>query len=143
MTCEALLVRAQIAGYMYGVSPADNPSVKEIRCIVMVPQLGNHQVQYTLKPLPLSNPRHTLNHSFCPTLATPSLTPLTTPSLQPSPHPHSRPKPLPLSNPRHTLTHTLNLSLFPTLATHSLTTPHHDHSFLKPLTPHPHYHPTL
>ena len=56
-------LRTQIAGYMYGVSPADNPSVKEIRCIVMVPQLGNHQVQ-----------PYTLNHSLSPTLATPSLT---------------------------------------------------------------------
>jgi pre-mRNA-processing factor 8 len=32
----------QIAGYLYGVSPADNPQVKEIRCILMVPQLGTH-----------------------------------------------------------------------------------------------------
>jgi len=30
-------------GYMYGVSPPDNPNVKEIRCIVMPPQTGNHQ----------------------------------------------------------------------------------------------------
>ena len=36
-------LRTQIAGYMYGVSPPDNPAVKEIRCIVMPPQLGNHQ----------------------------------------------------------------------------------------------------
>ena len=36
-------LRTQIAGYMYGVSPADNPLVKEIRCIVMPPQWGNHQ----------------------------------------------------------------------------------------------------
>jgi pre-mRNA-processing factor 8 len=28
---------------VYGVSPADIPQVKEIRCIVMVPQLGTHQ----------------------------------------------------------------------------------------------------
>jgi pre-mRNA-processing factor 8 len=28
---------------MYGISPADNPQVKEIRCIVLVPQLGTHQ----------------------------------------------------------------------------------------------------
>jgi len=37
-------LRAQIAGYLYGVSPADNPQVKEIRCIVMPPQWGTHQV---------------------------------------------------------------------------------------------------
>ena len=36
-------LRTQIAAYMYGVSPPDNPSVKEIRCLVMPPQLGNHQ----------------------------------------------------------------------------------------------------
>ena len=34
----------QIAGYLYGVSPPDNPQVKEIRCIIMVPQWGTHQV---------------------------------------------------------------------------------------------------
>ncbi|EGG17135.1 pre-mRNA processing factor 8 [Cavenderia fasciculata] len=33
-------LRTQIMGYMYGVSPPDNPQVKEIRCIVMVPQWG-------------------------------------------------------------------------------------------------------
>ncbi|KAG5678154.1 hypothetical protein PVAND_007849 [Polypedilum vanderplanki] len=37
-------LRAQIAGYLYGVSPPDNPQVKEIRCIVMPPQWGTHQV---------------------------------------------------------------------------------------------------
>jgi len=36
-------LRTQIAGYLYGVSPPDNPQVKEIRCIVMPPQVGNHQ----------------------------------------------------------------------------------------------------
>jgi pre-mRNA-processing factor 8 len=36
-------LRTQIAGYLYGISPPDNPAVKEIRCIVMPPQLGNHQ----------------------------------------------------------------------------------------------------
>jgi len=30
-------LRTQIAGFLYGVSPPDNPLVKEIRCIVMVP----------------------------------------------------------------------------------------------------------
>jgi pre-mRNA-processing factor 8 len=35
-------LRTQIAGYMYGVSPPDNPQVKEIRCVVMPPQWGNH-----------------------------------------------------------------------------------------------------
>eukprot|EP00041_Stephanoeca_diplocostata_P037416 m.1416831 g.1416831 ORF g.1416831 m.1416831 type:complete len:2325 (-) comp25031_c0_seq1:164-7138(-) len=36
-------LRTQVAGYLYGVSPPDNPQVKEIRCIVMVPQYGSHQ----------------------------------------------------------------------------------------------------
>merc|ERR1711981_268986 len=36
-------LRTQIAGYLYGVSPPDNPQVKEIRCLVMPPQLGTHQ----------------------------------------------------------------------------------------------------
>ena len=36
-------LRTQIAGYLYGVTPADNDQVREIRCIVMVPQVGNHQ----------------------------------------------------------------------------------------------------
>ena len=47
-------LRTQIAGYMYGVSPPDNPQVKEIRCIVMPPQWGNHsQVN-----LPSTLPEH-------------------------------------------------------------------------------------
>jgi pre-mRNA-processing factor 8 len=36
-------LRTQISGYMYGVSPPDNSDVKEVRCIVMVPQHGTHQ----------------------------------------------------------------------------------------------------
>ncbi|KAF5466768.1 hypothetical protein F2P56_016668 [Juglans regia] len=36
-------LRTQIAGYLYGVSPPDNPQVKEIRCIAMPPQWGTHQ----------------------------------------------------------------------------------------------------
>lgn len=46
----------QIAGYMYGVSPPDNPQVKEIRSIVMAPQWGNHQQVN----LPSSLPDHEL-----------------------------------------------------------------------------------
>ncbi|KFY89345.1 hypothetical protein V500_05769 [Pseudogymnoascus sp. VKM F-4518 (FW-2643)] len=34
-------LRVQVAGYLYGSSPPDNDQVKEIRCIVMVPQIGN------------------------------------------------------------------------------------------------------
>jgi pre-mRNA-processing factor 8 len=36
-------LRTQIAGYMYGVSPSDNNQVKEVRCIVLIPQVGTHQ----------------------------------------------------------------------------------------------------
>lgn len=43
LVCKAG-VMLQVAGYMYGVSPPDNPQVKEIRCVVMPPQWGNHQV---------------------------------------------------------------------------------------------------
>lgn len=33
-------LKTQIAGYMYGISPPDHAMVKEIKCIVMVPQVG-------------------------------------------------------------------------------------------------------
>jgi len=36
-------LRTQISGYLYGITPPDNDQVREIRCIVMVPQVGNHQ----------------------------------------------------------------------------------------------------
>lgn len=36
-------LRTQVAGYLYGVTPPDAPQVKEIRCIVLVPQWGTHQ----------------------------------------------------------------------------------------------------
>lgn len=45
-------LRTQIAGYMYGVSPPDNPQVKEIRCIVLVPQWGTHQTVHLPAQLP-------------------------------------------------------------------------------------------
>ncbi|KAI9882764.1 MAG: Pre-mRNA-processing-splicing factor 8 [Watsoniomyces obsoletus] len=34
-------LRVQVAGYLYGSSPPDNEQVKEIKCIVMIPQVGN------------------------------------------------------------------------------------------------------
>ncbi|OJD12977.1 pre-mRNA-processing-splicing factor 8 [Emergomyces pasteurianus Ep9510] len=34
-------LRVQVAGYLYGASPPDNSQVKEIRTIVMIPQVGN------------------------------------------------------------------------------------------------------
>lgn len=45
-------LRTQISGYLYGVSPPDNNQVKEVRCIVLVPQLGNHQQVTLPKKLP-------------------------------------------------------------------------------------------
>ncbi|CAD6444032.1 029cd5f0-3ee0-48cf-b346-0ea51b3bebfd [Sclerotinia trifoliorum] len=47
-------LRVQVAGYLYGSSPPDNDQVKEIRCIVMVPQIGStRDVQ-----LPQQLPQH-------------------------------------------------------------------------------------
>ena len=45
-------LRTQIAGYIYGLSPPDNPQVKEIHCIVMPPQWGTHQVVHLPNQLP-------------------------------------------------------------------------------------------
>ncbi|KAL2493475.1 Pre-mRNA-processing-splicing factor [Abeliophyllum distichum] len=45
-------LRTQIAGYLYGVSPPDNPQVKEIRCIAMPPQWGTHQQVHLPSALP-------------------------------------------------------------------------------------------
>ncbi|XRM38105.1 pre-mRNA-splicing factor 8 [Aspergillus tubingensis] len=47
-------LRVQVAGYLYGTSPPDNDQVKEIRTIVMIPQVGNtREVQ-----LPQQLPQH-------------------------------------------------------------------------------------
>ncbi|KAF7162123.1 hypothetical protein CNMCM5623_007568 [Aspergillus felis] len=47
-------LRVQVAGYLYGSSPPDNDQVKEIRTIVMIPQVGNtRDVQ-----LPQQLPQH-------------------------------------------------------------------------------------
>ncbi|KAI0480267.1 pre-mRNA processing splicing factor 8 [Xylariaceae sp. FL0804] len=47
-------LRVQVAGYLYGVSAPDNKQVKEIRCIVLVPQIGGlRNVQ-----LPQQLPQH-------------------------------------------------------------------------------------
>jgi len=47
-------LRTQISGYLFGVSPAGNNNVKEIRCIVMVPQLGSN----SFVKLPNQLPEH-------------------------------------------------------------------------------------
>ena len=56
-------LRVQVAGYLYGSSPTDNAQIKEIRTIVMVPQVGNtrdiqlphqlpqHEYLKTMEPL--------------------------------------------------------------------------------------------
>ncbi|GAM38269.1 U5 snRNP complex subunit [Talaromyces pinophilus] len=47
-------LRVQVAGYLYGRSPPDNDQVKEVRTIVMIPQVGNtRDVQ-----LPQQLPQH-------------------------------------------------------------------------------------
>ncbi|KAG6384530.1 hypothetical protein SASPL_155664 [Salvia splendens] len=45
-------LRTQVAGYLYGVSPPDNPQVKEIRCIALAPQWGTHQQVHLPSALP-------------------------------------------------------------------------------------------
>jgi len=45
-------LRTQVMGFMYGVSPPDHSQVKEIRCIVMPPQWGNHQQVNVPQQLP-------------------------------------------------------------------------------------------
>jgi pre-mRNA-processing factor 8 len=45
-------LRTQIAGFIYGISPADNSHVKEIRCIVLVPQWGTHQIVHFPNQMP-------------------------------------------------------------------------------------------
>ena len=47
-------LRTQICGYLYGVSPEDNPQVKEVRCMVLPPQWGSH----TRVELPTALPAH-------------------------------------------------------------------------------------
>jgi pre-mRNA-processing factor 8 len=48
----SFILMFQIAGYLYGISPPDNPQVKEIRCIVMAPQWGTHQTVHLPNQLP-------------------------------------------------------------------------------------------
>ncbi|KAI1182868.1 pre-mRNA processing splicing factor 8 [Nemania serpens] len=45
-------LRVQVAGYLYGVSVPDNDQVKEIRCIVMVPQIGGLRAVQLPQQLP-------------------------------------------------------------------------------------------
>ncbi|GAP89634.1 putative pre-mRNA-splicing factor spp42 [Rosellinia necatrix] len=45
-------LRVQVAGYLYGVSAPDNDQVKEVRCIVMVPQIGGLRAVQLPQQLP-------------------------------------------------------------------------------------------
>ncbi|KAI8804010.1 NUC071 domain-containing protein [Cladochytrium replicatum] len=47
-------LRTQIAGYLYGESVKDNPLIKEVKVIVLVPQWGTHQQVH----LPSQYPEH-------------------------------------------------------------------------------------
>jgi len=55
-------LRTQIAGYIYGVQPADNSSVWEVRAIVMAPQWGNFQTVF----LPTDIPSHDMLANMTP-----------------------------------------------------------------------------
>lgn len=55
-------IRTQIGGFIYGVIPEDNPSVREIRCIVMPPQVGTAQKV----TLPSTAPLHDLLEDLIP-----------------------------------------------------------------------------
>lgn len=45
-------LRVQVAGYLYGSSPPDNEQVKEVRTIVMIPQVGNTREVQLSQQLP-------------------------------------------------------------------------------------------
>ncbi|KAI5457828.1 putative pre-mRNA processing splicing factor [Mariannaea sp. PMI_226] len=47
-------LRVQVAGYLYGSSAPDNDQVKEIKCIVMVPQIGGLRAVQLPQQLPQS-----------------------------------------------------------------------------------------
>ena len=45
-------LRVQVAGYLYGSSPPDNDQIKEVRTIVMIPQVGNTRDVQLAQQLP-------------------------------------------------------------------------------------------
>jgi pre-mRNA-processing factor 8 len=45
-------LKTHIGGYLYGLTPSDHQEVREVRCIVMVPQVGSHQSVTFPKLLP-------------------------------------------------------------------------------------------
>ncbi|GAO18226.1 hypothetical protein UVI_02022920 [Ustilaginoidea virens] len=48
-------LRVQVAGYLYGSSPPDNGQVKEVKCIVMIPQIGGLRNVQLPQQLPRSD----------------------------------------------------------------------------------------
>eukprot|EP01012_Entosiphon_sulcatum_P022057 TRINITY_DN2696_c0_g1_i1.p1 TRINITY_DN2696_c0_g1~~TRINITY_DN2696_c0_g1_i1.p1 ORF type:complete len:2331 (+),score=635.10 TRINITY_DN2696_c0_g1_i1:51-7043(+) len=78
-------LRTQIAGLMYGISPADNPMVKEVRCIVLPPQWGSHQA--------VQLPLHVPEHEFLK-------------DMEPLGWIHTQPNELPSLSPADVITHT-------------------------------------
>ncbi|TLS31346.1 hypothetical protein PpBr36_03623 [Pyricularia pennisetigena] len=68
-------LRVQVAGYLYGSSPPDNSQVKEVKCIVLVPQIGglrnvqlpqNLPVHDTLKGMEPLGVIHTMSGNELP-----------------------------------------------------------------------------
>ncbi|RKP20381.1 PROCT-domain-containing protein, partial [Rozella allomycis CSF55] len=46
-------LRTIVHGFIFGSSPKDNPQIKEIKCIALVPQWGTHQVVHLPDLIPL------------------------------------------------------------------------------------------
>ncbi|EFA79942.1 pre-mRNA processing factor 8 [Heterostelium album PN500] len=82
-------LRTQIAGYIYGISPPDNPQVKEIRCIVMVPQWGT--------PVFVNVPNQMPEHEYLK-------------DLEPLGWIHTQPTELPQLSPQECITHSKIMS---------------------------------
>ncbi|KAF2073323.1 hypothetical protein CYY_005376 [Polysphondylium violaceum] len=82
-------LRTQIMGYIYGVSPPDNPQVKEIRCIVMVPQWGT--------PVFVNVPNQLPEHEYLK-------------ELEPLGWIHTQPTELPQLSPQDVITHSKIMS---------------------------------
>jgi pre-mRNA-processing factor 8 len=76
-------LRMQVAGYLYGSSPPDHPDVKEVRTVVMIPQVGStrdvqlprelpqHEYLSNLEPLGII---HTVSGSETPYMTSPDVT---------------------------------------------------------------------
>ncbi|KOS16755.1 Pre-mRNA-processing-splicing factor 8 [Escovopsis weberi] len=76
-------LRVQVAGYLYGASAPDNDDVKEIKCIVMIPQMGGLRNVQLPQQLPRSDfldgmePLgiiHTMSSSELPYMSAPDVT---------------------------------------------------------------------